>query len=117
MLTKVRSLSVHLLCPKAEAAKLVQNLIGRLRPRERRVLVVVDGHVVQDRFTQLRNARVRPALEGFLGEQPEEAFNQVQPGRVGRREVEVDPRMTDQPPLDGWRFVRGQIVESVPWRR
>jgi hypothetical protein len=42
----------------------------------------------------------------------EEAFDQVEPGRRGRGEVEVDPRVPTEPALDGRVLVGGIVVEN-----
>src|SRR5207247_10902047 len=48
----------------------------------------------------------------LLGQLCEPALDQVQPGGVGGREVEVEAGMPDQPLLDGWRLVGRVVVED-----
>ena len=84
---------MHLLHAKAESPQTVENLVGGFHPSERCAAVVMRVHVGEDGRTQLRKARVRSAFERLLGEEPEEAFHQVEPRRVGRREMKPDSRM------------------------
>ena len=62
---------------------------------------------------QLRQAGVRAALQRLGGEQAEEALHDVELGRVGRREMQMRARVTQQPPMDEKRFVRRQVVEHA----
>ena len=57
------------------------------------------------------DAAMRAALDLLVGEQREPAFDLVEPGGAGRREVEVIARVAGEPGFDGWRFVGGVIVE------
>ena len=102
---------MYLLCAKAEAPHFVENLIGGLRPPKRLALLVVRVDVAEDRLPQLRDARVRAALEGFLGEQPKESLHQIQPRRIGRREMKMDARMSEQPPMHRRRPVGREVVQ------
>ena len=52
-----------------------------------------------------------PRLSAFSVSKPEEALHQVQPRGVRRREVEVDARMAEQPPMHRRGFVRGEVVQ------
>jgi hypothetical protein len=54
---------------------------------------------------------VGAAPQDFLSEQREEAFDEVQPRRVCRCEVEVEPRVAREPALHGRGLVRGEVVE------
>lgn len=87
--------------------------LGRLAgPDEgRRVLVpAVDvpldvGHEGPDRVEGA------PA-NGLTSQNAEPDLHHVQPRRPRRREVEVDARVSRQPRLDLWGFVRGRVVED-----
>jgi hypothetical protein len=92
-------LAIHLLHSEPEAAHLVENLVGGLDPLKGRTAFIVCLDVGQDRRPELGNAGVRPAFESLLREQPKEALHQVEPRRVGGREMEVDARMPQQPAL------------------
>src|ERR1700691_3178790 len=90
---------MYLLCAEAEAPHFVENLIGGLGPPKRLAVLIVRVDVTEDRVPQLRDAGVGASLEGFLGEQPKESLHQIQPRRVGRREMKLDARMAEQPPM------------------
>ena len=102
---------MDLLHAESEAAHFVENLVGGLDPLERRAALVVRVDVGEDGRAQLGDAGVRSALERFLREQPKEPLDQIQPRRVGGREVKVDARMAQQPAMHRRRAVRGEIVE------
>jgi len=102
---------MHLLSPQTKAPHLVEDLVGGLRPREWPALVVVRGDVGEDRFSQGGHAGMRSAPQGFLGEHPEEPFDEVEPRRVGRREMQMEARVTQQPAMHGGRAMRGEIVQ------
>lgn len=102
---------MHLLGAETEAPHLVEDLVGGLGPLEGLALVVVDLDVSEDRFAQLREARVRAALERLVGEYAEEALDEVQPRRIRRSEVELEPRVWSQPPLHHGGLVRGEVVQ------
>ena len=59
----------------------------------------------------LLDAAMNAALDLFVGEQREPAFDLVQPGSAGRREVQVIARVAGQPGPDRRRLVGGVIVE------
>ena len=73
---------------QAEAAHLVEDLVGGLGPPERLAVLVVGLDVGVDGLAELGNAGVGATLERLLGEQSKEALHKVQPRRVGRGEVE-----------------------------
>src|SRR5713226_6302791 len=100
---------MYLLCAEAEAPHFVENLIGGLRPPKRLAVLVVRVDVAEDRLPQLRDARVRASFEGFFGEQPKEALHQIEPRRVGRREMKMDAWMPEQPPMHRRRPVGREV--------
>ena len=63
-------------------------------------MTVVEFEVVADGVLQFAGAAMDAAAQLFFGEASEPAFHQVEPGRAGRREVEMKARMTQQPALD-----------------
>ena len=81
---------MDLLDAQTEPPHLVEDLIGGFYPGEGLPALVVRVDVGQDGVPQLGDAGVGSALERFLGEQPEEALDQVEPRGVGRREMKVD---------------------------
>ena len=86
--------------------------ISGLRPLERLGLLVVGGHAGEDRIAELGDARVRAALERLLGQETEEPLDEVHPRRVGRREVELEPRIAEEPPLHDGRLVRREVIKD-----
>src|SRR5258708_11729893 len=102
---------MRLLRPLAEALHLGENLVGGLGPLERLAELVVHLYVLTDRVAQLRQRGVRPALKRLLCEKPKEAFDEIEPRRVGGREMKEETRMAQQPPVHGWRFVGREVVE------
>ena len=61
---------MDLLNAKSESPHAIEDLVGGPDPRERFVAVVVGVDVREDGRSQLRNARVRSALERFLLSNP-----------------------------------------------
>ena len=55
--------------------------------------------------------RWTPRLILLVGEQCEPAFDLIEPGGAGRREMHVIARVAGEPSLDGRRLVSGVIVE------
>src|SRR5215216_7698647 len=102
---------MDLLNTESESPHAVEDLVGSLDPLERSIAIVVRLDVCQDRRAQLGNARVRSAFQGFLGEEAKEALDEVQPRCVRGCEMKVHARVTNQPSVDGRRFVCGEIVE------
>jgi hypothetical protein len=39
-------------------------------------------------------------------------LDEIEPRRAGRREVQMEARVPQQPAVDGWRFVRGTKARS-----
>ena len=60
---------------------------------------------------EIADAVMDTALDLLVGEPGEPAFDLVQPGGAGRREVEVIARVAGEPRLDRRGLVRGVIVE------
>ena len=65
-----------------------------------------------DSRLQLLYAFVRTALDLFGRQDAEPTFHLVEPGGVGGDEVEVEPRVVGQPPLDGRGAVRRVVVDD-----
>jgi hypothetical protein len=55
---------------------------------------------------------VHPTPQWFLRQQPEPALHHIEPGRAGRREVEMEAWSLEEPALDQGRFVRPLVVED-----
>src|SRR3954466_2556255 len=102
---------MYLLGAEAESPHFAENLIGGLRPPKRLAVLVVRVDVAEDRLPQLRDARVRASFEGLLGEQPKESLHQIQPRRVRGREMKMDARMPEQPPMHRRRPMGREVVQ------
>ena len=54
---------------------------------------------------------MRSASQGLLGEHAEEPLHEIQPRRVGRREVQMEARVPEQPAMHDRRAVCRQVVQ------
>ena len=88
----------------------LEDIIGGFGPAEgpRRLVMVIDEG--EDSILQFLDAAMNPAPDLTLGEKGEPALDLVEPGGVGRGEVDVIARPLGEPGLDGRRFVGGVIV-------
>ena len=66
--------------------------------------------ILSDGCFELLSGAEAASANLLLGEGGEEAFDLIEPARRGRREVDMVARMTDQPALDGRRFMGGVVV-------
>src|SRR5829696_9544741 len=103
---------MHLLNTQTKTAHLVENLVRRFGPFEGRALRVVRVDIGENGGAQLRHARVRSATQGLLRQQAKEALDEVQPGRIGGREMQVETRVSKQPAMDRGGPVRREIVQD-----
>ena len=85
--------------------------IGCLDPDEWLGVVIVGLNEGSNVGLELIDAAMGAALDLLVGEQREPAFDLVEPGGAGRREVEVVARVAGEPGFDRRRFVGGVIVE------
>ena len=69
-----------------------QNLVGGFRPDKGSALGVVRLDELADRRFQRGDASMHAAPQLLGGQLGEPALNEVQPGSVGRGEVDVEPR-------------------------
>ena len=74
--------------------------IGCLGPDERLGVVIVGLNKGSDIGFELIDAAMDAALDLLVGEQREPAFDLVEPGGAGRREVEVVARVAGEPGFD-----------------
>jgi hypothetical protein len=70
------------------------------------------GEIAVDRGDEAGDALEGAAANARAGDFSEPALDQVQPGATGGNEVKVHARMTAEPAVNGWTFVRAQIVED-----
>ncbi len=80
-------------------------MVSGLGPDEGFGRTVVEFEVLADGVLQFAGAAMDAAAQLFFGEACEPAFHQVEPRGAGRREVQMEARMTQQPTLDGRGFV------------
>ena len=89
-----------------------QNLVGAFRPNERLAVGIAGVEELPDGSFQASHAPMRPGAELFVRQLREPAFHQVEPRRVGRREMQMEAWAFGQPPLDQWRFVGAVVVRD-----
>ena len=71
---------------------------------------VVVFEIIVDRPLEVDDGVEHAATDALSGDLGEEAFDQVEPGRRGRREMHVEARMPGQPRLDLGMLVGGVVV-------
>src|SRR6266446_9892255 len=91
---------------------LLQNLLYAGRPDKRLGSIVVSGDELLDGCDQIGNTREDSATDALVGQFTKPAFDEVEPGRRGRGEVQVEARMLGQPGLDLRMLVRPVVVED-----
>jgi hypothetical protein len=75
-------------------------------------MLVVGFEVETDCILELAGASVHPSLELLASQFSEPPLNLVDAGRVGRREVEVESGMSEQPALRRRRLVGAEVIED-----
>ena len=73
---------------------------------------IVDVKKLADGALQGRHTAVRAAAQLFVRQCGEPALDEVEPRRVGRREVQMETRAFGQPPVNQGRLVRAVVVED-----
>ena len=91
---------------------LFETVLGSSGPFERLGCLVVPGEIVVDGRFQFGDAGEGSAADGFPGDLGEETLDLVQPGRRGRREVDMEPRVLFQPLFDLGVLVCGVVVDD-----
>src|ERR1700682_331130 len=96
------------------AAHLVQDDIGSGFPDERLGFPVPVSQPLIDGRLQFFDTMECSAADHAVGDEPEEAFDLVEPGTACRREVKVEaaPLRRFQPALDRRALVRGIVVHD-----
>ena len=84
--------------------------LGGPDERLRAPVVLVD--VLSDSHDQFFRIMKDTAPQAILCQVSEEAFHHIQPRTAGRREVDVESRMTSEPSLHFGMFVRGIVVDD-----
>jgi class 3 adenylate cyclase len=92
----------------------VEDLVGGLGPHKRPRVGVPGVGPGLDRCGELGHRAVGAATQPLAGQLGEPPLDQVQPGAVGRGEVQLEARMGHQPAPDGGRLVgRGVVADHV----
>ena len=88
------------------------DVLGGFAPDEGLRLGVVLEQVVVDCAFEIVDAGVAAAADALCRDLGEEALDEVQPGRAGGCEVQLEPGMLLQPGLHLGRLVGGVVVEN-----
>jgi hypothetical protein len=72
-------------------------------------MTVTELQVATDGVLEFAGVAVSAAPKLFFGQRREPALDQVEPGSAGRREVQVEAWMTQQPALDRRSLVGGEL--------
>ena len=75
-------------------------------------MTVADLQVAADGVLEFAGAAVCAAPKLFFGQRREPALHQVEPRSAGRREVQVEAWMTQQPALDRRSLVGGVVIDE-----
>ena len=75
-------------------------------------MLIVVGNEVFDLAPQIGHRVEGAAADGALRDQPEPAFDLVQPGGIGRGVVQVKARMTREPGFDSGMLVRAVVIDD-----
>src|SRR5579859_862781 len=89
-----------------------EDLVGGLDPQERLGRVVAGGQVEPNRVFELSDACVSATSKLLVGKHREPALDLIDPGAIGRREVDVEAGVAKQPPLDERRLVGAVVVHN-----
>lgn len=95
-----------------EARDAGEDLIGCLVPDVGSWLLVSCVEELLDRSFELSDAAVTSSSDLLVGELGEESLDLVDPRGVGRCEVNVEPRVFDEPVTDGLGLVGAVVVEN-----
>ena len=89
----------------SEPSDACQDLVGGLGPDEGGATVVVRRDELVNGGCEGADAPMHAASQLLRGQLGEPALNEVEPGRVGRGEVDVEPRPLGEPGPDERRLV------------
>jgi hypothetical protein len=78
----------------------MSSLVGGLLPDERLGVVVPVGDPGADRRDKIADRAVGASLDPFRRQLGEPALDEVEPGTLGRREMQREARVTEKPALD-----------------
>ncbi len=94
-----------------ESRDVGQDRVCRLRPNKGFGMFVTGIEKFPNGSFQLPHTGMGAAPNLPLGEQAKPALNQVEPGRVGGREVQVIAGAAGEPAADGWSLVGRVVVQ------
>ena len=89
-----------------------EDRIGCSGPDKRFCLRVVGTNEAVDFGHEVPDAAETASADGLLGDQVEPDLHMIEPGRVGRRIVDVITRTGRQPLFDLGMFVRGIVIDD-----
>jgi len=75
-------------------------------------MLIPVGDEVFDLTTQVSDRSKGAAADRALRDEAEPALDLVQPGRIGRRVVQVKTRMTGEPGFDCGVFMRAVVIDD-----
>src|SRR5271157_4358901 len=75
-------------------------------------MAVVEFEITADGILEFAGAAVGAAAQLFFGQRREPALDEVEPGGAGRREVQVEAGMVQQPALDRRGLVGGVVIDN-----
>ena len=103
---------MRLQLPEREARDVFQDLIRRFCPNKRLRRSVAHRHELLDCLLKLYDTRVRAALDLALCEQRKPPLHQIQPRAMSRNEVQMEPRVPQEPAMDRGTLVSGVIIQN-----
>ena len=80
-----------------KSSHLGEDLVSRFRPHEGLRRFVGDREVLANGGFQRADTAMRAAFDLFLAQEREPAFDEIEPRRAGRRDVELKPWVTNKP--------------------
>src|SRR2546426_8555810 len=89
-----------------------EDLVGGLDPDVPLAALVEHVDELANRRDELAHGAMHAALELFGRQGRKPAFDQIQPRGIGRREMEVEARVAQQPAPDGRALVRARVVQN-----
>src|SRR6266446_10162024 len=95
-----------------EASDAGEDLVRGLGPNERLGLRVVDVDELADGLLEFGDATVTAASDLLLRQLREPALNEIEPGAVGRSEVDVEARPLGEPVTDDRGLVGAVVVHD-----
>ena len=97
---------------QAEAFDGGEDVVGGLGPAEGSWVGIDGVDVAPNGLLEFLRRAMDPAPELFFGQEREEALDLVEPGGVGRGEVDMPTRMAGQPASNRRRLVGGVVVHD-----